>query len=102
MEDFSVVIDAFLGVKPEFQDVIAEITRKMGAGMAEFAAKKGCETVEEYNLYCHYVAGQVGHGCSRLFVASGLESEEFLKMDELYDFNVLLKGQTRWVYFSKK
>lgn len=31
------------------------------------------ETVSEYDLYCHYVAGLVGEGLSRLFAASGKE-----------------------------
>lgn len=31
-------------------------------------------TVEDYNEYCHYVAGLVGLGLTRLFHASGLES----------------------------
>lgn len=31
------------------------------------------ETVAEYDLYCHYVAGLVGEGLSRLFAASGKE-----------------------------
>ena len=28
-------------------------------------------TLEDYDLYCHYVAGLVGIGLSNLFVASG-------------------------------
>ena len=31
------------------------------------------ETITEYDLYCHYVAGLVGEGLSRLFAASGKE-----------------------------
>jgi len=31
------------------------------------------ETVAQYELYCHYVAGLVGYGLSDLFVASGSE-----------------------------
>ena len=31
------------------------------------------ETIEEYDEYCHYVAGLIGHGLSRLFHAAGLE-----------------------------
>jgi farnesyl-diphosphate farnesyltransferase len=30
-------------------------------------------TVEDYDEYCHYVAGLVGLGLSRLFHSSGLE-----------------------------
>lgn len=37
-------------------------------------------TVEDYDEYCHYVAGLVGLGLSRLFHASGLEE---LQPDDL-------------------
>jgi farnesyl-diphosphate farnesyltransferase len=49
----------------------------MGQGMAEFAAMEsvtGTKTKKEYNRYCHYVAGLVGIGLSKLFAASGLEA----------------------------
>ena len=32
---------------------------------------QGTESQAEYNLYCHFVAGLVGEGLSRLFVATG-------------------------------
>jgi farnesyl-diphosphate farnesyltransferase len=44
----------------------------MGGGMADFL-QKPVETIEDYNLYCWYVAGLVGEGLSRLFAVSGLE-----------------------------
>ena len=31
-------------------------------------------TIEEYDLYCHYVAGLVGEGLSHLWSASGKEA----------------------------
>ncbi|CAE7268197.1 SQS1 [Symbiodinium sp. KB8] len=34
----------------------------------------GTESSAEYNLYCHFVAGLVGEGLSRLFAADGYES----------------------------
>jgi farnesyl-diphosphate farnesyltransferase len=53
----------------------------MGLGMAHYAqlavAHGGVfsvETLPDFDLYCHYVAGLVGEGCSRLFSASGMES----------------------------
>ena len=57
------------------QTVIQDICKRMGKGMADFAKKKAVDTHEQYALYCHYVAGLVGHGLSRLFSASGLESD---------------------------
>ncbi|KAI7903263.1 farnesyl-diphosphate farnesyltransferase [Cokeromyces recurvatus] len=81
---FDVVINEFLRLKPEFQQVIANITRLMGNGMADYASGKHREntavaTVADFDLYCHYVAGLVGYGLSDLFAASGLESEEIAK-----------------------
>lgn len=49
--------------------------------MAEFC-QRPVVTVEDYNLYCHYVAGLVGIGLSNLFAASGLEDSWFASADE--------------------
>lgn len=48
----------------------------MGEGMAEFTTRQ-VVTVADYELYCHYVAGLVGIGLSRLFGHSGLEAASF-------------------------
>ena len=51
----------------------------MATGMADYAHKAAAtgsiylETVAEYDLYCHYVAGLVGEGLSRIFSASKKE-----------------------------
>jgi farnesyl-diphosphate farnesyltransferase len=36
MQHLGTVIDVFLGLEPHFQEVIANITQRMGEGMAEF------------------------------------------------------------------
>ncbi|CAL8468888.1 g8429 [Coccomyxa elongata] len=82
MQQYPLVTDAFLRIKPMYQKVIADITRRMGEGMAEFIEKEVL-TVKEYDLYCHYVAGLVGIGLSQLFASSQLESEEFANMEDL-------------------
>ncbi len=54
----------------------------MGEGMAHFAGMsliQGTKTVEDYNLYCHYVAGLVGEGLSRLFTGCGFEKPEVMQ-----------------------
>jgi farnesyl-diphosphate farnesyltransferase len=69
---------AKLGVKS--RGVISDITQRMATGMAEFVGKdlgQGTTDVEQYNRYCHFVAGLVGEGLSRLFAASGLEKQSF-------------------------
>lgn len=52
----------------------------MGKGMADFAALATpskpvaeVDSIENYDLYCHYVAGLVGEGLSGLFSSSGKE-----------------------------
>jgi farnesyl-diphosphate farnesyltransferase len=51
----------------------------MQTGMADFAHKAAStgeiylEKIEDWDLYCHYVAGLVGEGLSRLLAASGKE-----------------------------
>ncbi|CAA6663588.1 unnamed protein product [Spirodela intermedia] len=72
MDKFDLVSTAFLELDRSYQEVIEDITRRMGAGMAKFICKE-VETVEDYDEYCHYVAGLVGLGLSKLFHASGLE-----------------------------
>lgn len=36
MAEFGIVVDVFLGLDVHFQEVIADITRRMGEGMADF------------------------------------------------------------------
>ncbi|KAK3145756.1 hypothetical protein QOZ80_3BG0256940 [Eleusine coracana subsp. coracana] len=72
MDKFHYVSTAFLELGQGYQQAIEEITRLMGAGMAKFICKE-VETVGDYDEYCHYVAGLVGYGLSRLFHAAGTE-----------------------------
>lgn len=64
-----------------YQKAIRDITRLMGQGMlryaklhAESGGKFSVDTLASFDLYCHYVAGLVGEGLSRLFSASEKES----------------------------
>jgi len=78
MAKFPLVVEAFLNLDVRYQAAIAEVTQKMGAGMAEFISKE-VVSLADYNKYCYYVAGLVGVGLSRLFSAGGLEAPEFAK-----------------------
>lgn len=54
--------------------------------MAEFVSKdlgQGTISTAEYNRYCHFVAGLVGEGLTRLFAATGVEGKEILESKEL-------------------
>lgn len=77
---FDVIQKEFVLLGKSYQDVIAKITRKMGAGMADFAALATPEmpvaevnSIHDYDLYCHYVAGLVGEGLSGLFASPGTD-----------------------------
>ncbi len=78
--EFNVVVAELQLVQPQVREVIMDITRKMEIGMADFAHKAVMSStgvyiddIEEFDLYCHYVAGLVGEGLSRLFAATGKE-----------------------------
>ncbi|EEF49485.1 squalene synthase 1 isoform X2 [Ricinus communis] len=72
MDQFHHVSTAFLELGKSYQEAIEDITKRMGAGMAKFICKE-VETIDDYDEYCHYVAGLVGLGLSKLFHASGTE-----------------------------
>lgn len=76
LENFDKVIDALSTIDKKYFDVIADICKRMGRGMADFLTKD-VVSVEDYELYCHYVAGLVGYGLSSLFGCSGLEDSKF-------------------------
>ncbi|CAF3434193.1 unnamed protein product [Rotaria socialis] len=77
LDNFGKVINVFKLLDKNDQSIISNITLQMGTGMAEYVGKiDSIETLTSYNLYCHYVAGLVGHGLSALFVNSGLEDTD--------------------------
>lgn len=78
LEQYSRCVSVFKSLSVGSQEIITDITKRMGAGMASYVEQdlgQGCIDVEAYNLYCHYVAGLVGEGLSRLFTSSGYESD---------------------------
>ncbi|CAM9145188.1 unnamed protein product, partial [Laminaria digitata] len=86
LERFSSVTTVFQSLPAGSRQVIADITKRMGAGMAEFVSKdlgQGTVTTAEYNQYCHFVAGLVGDGLTRLFAATGIEGPKILLAPQL-------------------
>ena len=70
----------FARLNEKSRRVITDITQRMATGMAEFVGKdlgQGTKDIGQYNRYCHFVAGLVGEGLSRLFAVSGLEKASF-------------------------
>jgi len=84
---FDDIIHELKRVKKPYYDIIKDITVKMGNGMADYALNaehnaNGVATIKDYELYCHYVAGLVGEGLTRLFVESKLANPQLLvRMD---------------------
>ncbi len=72
LRNYYKVSRSFLQLDPLFQDVISDICREMGDGMAKYAETE-IITQKDFDNYCHYVAGLVGIGLSGLFSASGVE-----------------------------
>ncbi|CAD6933585.1 unnamed protein product [Tilletia controversa] len=75
---FHKVIAEFQMLKPHFRTVIADITAKMGAGMASYIEASATAPLKvqawaDYDLYCHFVAGLVGEGLSRILSESSIE-----------------------------
>ena len=79
LEQYFRCVTVYKKLSAASQAVIADITRRMGEGMASYVDKdlgQGTVTIEDYNLYCHFVAGLVGEGLSRLFTCTGYEAPE--------------------------
>eukprot|EP00121_Abeoforma_whisleri_P009483 Awhi_evm1s8720 len=74
LREFDCVNREFLKLKKVYQDVIVDITKRMATGMIRYATED-VDTLEDWDTYCHHVAGLVGIGLSQLFSASGLEDE---------------------------
>lgn len=76
LQQFDKVIEEFHNIKPKYQQVIKDITNKMGNGMADYVIREqdknydGLKTIEDYSIYCHHVAGVVGEGITRLALLS--------------------------------
>jgi farnesyl-diphosphate farnesyltransferase/isopentenyl-diphosphate delta-isomerase type 1 len=88
LQEFPKCHSVYAALRPESKSVIADITHRMATGMAEFVDKdlgQGTKDIKEYNRYCHFVAGLVGEGLSRLFAASGLEKPSMAKELHLSD-----------------
>lgn len=87
--NFGCVTAEFNKIRPEYQEIITDITEKMGNGMADYCLnaefnEKGVNTVEDYDLYCWYVAGVVGEGLTRMFVESKFGNPALLERSHLH------------------
>ncbi|THH16848.1 hypothetical protein EW146_g3856 [Bondarzewia mesenterica] len=98
--EYDKVVDEVNRLEPSYREVIVDICHKMENGMADFthrAATAGSiylDTVADYDLYCHYVAGLVGEGLSRIWSASGKEASWLADQLELSNSMGLLLQKT--------
>ncbi|KAJ8606646.1 hypothetical protein CTAYLR_008390 [Chrysophaeum taylorii] len=86
LQKFGAVVRVFRTLPESSRVVISDIARDMGAGMADTATAElaqGTKDVAEYNSYCHAVAGLVGEGLTRIFVARGFEADTLEASGEL-------------------
>ncbi|ODV81134.1 farnesyl-diphosphate farnesyltransferase [Suhomyces tanzawaensis NRRL Y-17324] len=71
--EFDVILTEYHKLKPHYKAIIKDITNKMGNGMADYILDEnfnlsGVQTVKDFDLYCHYVAGLVGEGLTKFLV----------------------------------
>lgn len=81
------MISEVMLLEPQYIEIITRICRAMGYGMAHYAraattsnSSYAVDSLADYDLYCHYVAGLVGEGLSAIFSASGKEIPELGQM----------------------
>ncbi|KAK7205837.1 putative squalene synthetase [Myxozyma melibiosi] len=99
LREFDKVIIEYQNLKDKYKVVIKDITKEMGHGMASYCEnedfnKKGVDTVKDYDLYCHYVAGIIGDGLTRLGVEAGVANPKLLDNPQLYESMGLLLQKT--------
>ena len=73
LEGFGSVSKVFNRLPKSSQEVIKDITIKMGDGMAEYVSVdmgQGTTSLAAYERYCHMVAGLVGEGLNMCMHAS--------------------------------
>ncbi|EMC94468.1 hypothetical protein BAUCODRAFT_73663 [Baudoinia panamericana UAMH 10762] len=87
---FDNITKEFVKIKEPYKVIIRDIAKRMGNGMADYAKNQdleanGVRTIKDYELYCHYVAGLVGEGLTRLFVEAKLANPALLQRPELME-----------------
>lgn len=83
MKNFYKVNRTYKQLHSKYRDVIKNSIHEMAKGMVEFLDKSSMDTTEEYDSYCHYVAGLVGIGLSQIFTLSGSEFNDLTKYEKL-------------------
>lgn len=82
LENYPKVYRMFSSLNKESREIIVDITKKMGQGMADFS-KRDVVTIADFDLYCYYVAGLVGIGLTKLFKAYNVDSISLENTDSI-------------------
>jgi len=86
LEEFDKVLRVLHKLSVPHRRTITDITERMAKGMTDFAGRDlaaGTKDVPDLELYCHYVAGLVGHGLTEQFANSGLEGPNLISEKNL-------------------
>ncbi|KAG6865565.1 hypothetical protein C0991_001458 [Blastosporella zonata] len=67
--EYDAVVEELHLLHPTYRAIIADIVENMATEMADYHLASGIETVDDYDTYCHNVAGLVGEGLSHIFCA---------------------------------
>jgi farnesyl-diphosphate farnesyltransferase len=88
LQEFPKVNRVFQCLPSEVQAIIKDITHRMAMGMCEFIVDRNFQgplDFQQYDRYCHWVAGLVAEGLIRLFAFGGLERPSFATELKLAD-----------------
>lgn len=93
MFHFDKVLREYHKLDTKYKVVITDITERMAFGMNKYFVGEVI-SYEDWDEYCHYVAGLVGIGLSELFLASDIETDSRLKDENLSNHMGLLLQKT--------
>lgn len=96
LQAMPLLIDAYRG-KIQQGDVIRDICKEMGHGMAEYVVRDmqlGTRDEQDYDRYCHIVAGLVGKGLTKIFVRTAGESAAQIDEFDLWNSMGLILQRT--------
>jgi len=93
MLHFDKVLREYHKLDDKYKHVITDITERMAFGMNKYFVGEVI-SYKDWDEYCHYVAGLVGIGLSELFLASGIETDNRLKDENLSNHMGLLLQKT--------
>lgn len=89
--EFDKILDVYHSLKPTYQEIIANMTERMGNGMADYVLKEsaknydGVKTIHDYDLYCHHVAGIIGEGLTRMAVFAEFCEPDLFERTDLHN-----------------